>query len=626
MRTHRKTSGTFVAALGMTVSLLLLATCESPLLEEIREANALATSTEKPVVYTVTFDSQDAEVPADPEAVTVTPPATTISALPAQPQKTGYYFAGWFLEPEGAGSEFFSSTPVTTSFTVFANWDVRPVYTVTFDTDGGTLIDEQYIHAGYLATRPPDPERAGYTFSGWYKENTHENVWDFDTDTVQSPTSIHAKWAGNIYTVNLNKTGGEGGSDEVEVTFGSPMPPADAPTKEGFSFLGYFAEPEGDGTQYYNPAMESARNWDLSADNITLHAKWRVSTSAVSASGSHTVALKSDGTVWAWGWNNRGQLGDGTAIDHWIPVQVSGISNVAAIAAGGGHTLSLSGDSTVWAWGSNTSGELGNGTTVDSLTCVQVSELSSVIAIAAGSGHSMALKSDGTVWTWGWNEYGQLGDGTYTNRHTPIQVSGLSGVLAIAAVSNHSLALKSDGTVWAWGRNHDGELGDGTNEKRWVPVQVSSLSLVTAIAAGTFHSVALRNDGTVWAWGRNFNGQLGDGTYHESTTPIQVSGLSGIVDVAASNHTMALKSDGTVWAWGWNEHGQLGDNTNITRSTPDQVSELASVVAIATGNHSHSVALKSDGTVWAWGRNDKGQLGDGTNMNRWTPVVISGLL
>ncbi|SMB96533.1 Alpha-tubulin suppressor [Thermanaeromonas toyohensis ToBE] len=349
----------------------------------------------------------------------------------------------------------------------------------------------------------------------------------------------------------------------------------------------------------------------------------------ISAGTYHSLALKSDGTVWAWGQNSYGQLGDGTTTNRYTPVQVQGLSDVVAVAAGGGHSLALKSDGTVWAWGANNYGQLGDGTTANRYTPVQVQGLSGVVAIAAALGsHSLALKSDGTVWAWGYNYYGQLGDGTTTNRYTPVQVQGLSNVVAIAAGGSYSLALKSDGTVCAWGYNGQGQLGDGTTTNRYTPVQVQNQNLqssVVAIATHGNHSLALKSDGTVWAWGANAYGQLGDGTTTNRLTPVQVWNLSGVVAIAGGgNHSLALKSDGTVWAWGYNGAGQLGDGTTISRYTPVQVQGLSGVVAVAGGSN-HSLALKSDGTVWAWGQNGYGQLGDGTTTNRTTPVQVLNL-
>ncbi|WP_233612067.1 Ig-like domain-containing protein [Corallococcus sp. AB045] len=339
----------------------------------------------------------------------------------------------------------------------------------------------------------------------------------------------------------------------------------------------------------------------------------------------HTLALKQDGTVWAWGNNGEGQLGDGTTTDRLTPVQVPGLTGVAALAAGLSHSLALKQDGTVWAWGHNGHGQLGDGTTIRRLTPVQVPGLTGITALAGGGSHSLALKQDGSVWAWGFNSQGQLGDGTVTHRLTPGQVPGLTGVAVLAAGTYHSLALKQDGTAWAWAINGNGQLGDGTTTQRLAPVQVPSLTGVADLAANNHHTLAVKQDGTVWAWGYNNNGHLGDGTTTQRLTPVQVAGLAGVADLAAGNHhSLAVKQDDTVWAWGNNSYGQLGDGTTIQRLTPVQVAALAGVADLAAGNH-HSLAVKQDGTVWAWGNNSYGQLGDGTTTNRLTPVRVPSL-
>ncbi|MHA7631001.1 RCC1 domain-containing protein [Corallococcus sp. M7] len=336
----------------------------------------------------------------------------------------------------------------------------------------------------------------------------------------------------------------------------------------------------------------------------------------VAAGGWHSMALMGDGTVWAWGHNNYGQLGDGTVASRPWAVQVQELAGVAGL--GGAYTpLALKQDGTLWAWGENNYGHLGDWTVTIRRTPVQVQGLTGVAAIAAGKGPPLALKQDGTVWTWVVNEFGQLGDG-------PVQVPGLTSVTALAT-GNHMLASKQDGTVWAWGFNNQGQLGDGTTWARSTPVQVQGLTGVAAIAVGDFHSLALKHDGTVWAWGTNGDGQLGDGTTTQRLTPVQVQGLTGVAAIAGGYaHSLALKQDGTVWAWGRNIAGQLGDGTTTQRLTPVQVQGLTGVAAIA-GGFAHSLALKHDDTVWAWGLNDAGQLGDTTVANRLIPVQVYGL-
>ncbi|TVL99634.1 MAG: hypothetical protein CV087_17380 [Candidatus Brocadia sp. WS118] len=343
----------------------------------------------------------------------------------------------------------------------------------------------------------------------------------------------------------------------------------------------------------------------------------------ISGGAYHSMALKSNGSVWTWGSNEYTQLGDGTNTNRSNPIQVSGLSGVITIDGGGGHNLALKLDGTVWAWGGNWSGQLGDGTKTNRNTPVQVAGLSSINIIDAGDSHSLALKSDGAVYVWGRNIYGQLGDGSTTDRSTPVQMTGLSSVTAIAGGWGHSLALKSDGTVWAWGYNNHGQLGDGTTIDRNTPVQVSGLSSVIAIACGDDHSIALKSDGSVWAWGNNGNGALGDGTTTDRTTPVQMSGLSGITAIAGgSNHTIALKSDGTVWVCG--DYGWVHSGNGVSfwyRTAPVQFTDISGIVAIAAGRH-HLVALKPDGTVWTWGSNWHGELGDGTDIDRTIPVQV----
>ena len=255
------------------------------------------------------------------------------------------------------------------------------------------------------------------------------------------------------------------------------------------------------------------------------------------ATATHTIYVKDDGTVWAWGNNNNGQLGDGSATSKNTPVQVSGLYSMTAVAAGSGHTVALKNDGTVWAWGNNSTGQLGNGNfTPSNPTPAQVSGLSGmssgvVIAVAAGYDHTVALKNDGTVWAWGNNATGQLGNGNITPSNTPVQVSGLSGVTAVAAGFGHTVALKSDGTVRTWGNNTKGQLGNGltngTTIDSAIPVVVSGMVGVTDIAAGYEGSVVLKGafkgDGTVWAWGSNSNGQLGNGLAVDSAIPVQAN-------------------------------------------------------------------------------------------------------
>lgn len=337
----------------------------------------------------------------------------------------------------------------------------------------------------------------------------------------------------------------------------------------------------------------------------------------------------SGSAVWVWGGNARGQLGDDTTSDRLSPVlTISG----TAIACGLGHSVVLGTDRKVWTCGRNDAGQLGDGNTTDRKLPVQA-QISNVIAVAAADVQTVAVKADGTVWRWGAPWVPSQPPGSFLKSMTPTQVPGLTTAIAVAAGREHLVAL-ANGTVWTWGYNKYGELGNGgANNAFPNPVMVSGLSGVTAIAAREYFTVACKADGSVWAWGENGSGQLGDGTLVMRTTPVKVSGLSNVVAIAAGGsvsgqagggHTLALKADGSVWAWGLNSVGQLGDGTTINRTTPVRVSGLTNAMGIAAGGF-HSVARTRDGRVWTWGYNGCGQLGDGTTTGRLSPVPVLGL-
>ena len=265
----------------------------------------------------------------------------------------------------------------------------------------------------------------------------------------------------------------------------------------------------------------------------------------IAAGGGHSIARKGDGTLVTWGYNYEGQLGVGSAgYNDGLPAAVPSFTNAAGISAGYQHSVAVKSDGTVWAWGSNASGQLGDATTTDRSSPTQVQGLSGVKAVSAGNAHTLALKSDGTVWAWGDNSSGQLGDGTTTNRSSPVQVAGLANIVAISAGGPHSLALAKDGTVWAWGDNEVGMLGDGTQEDRLHPVAVPGLSGVASISAGRAvyygHSVAATSDGAVWSWGDYTNGQLGDGTLVERDLPVVVLHEDGGGSVAGNDWFLDL--------------------------------------------------------------------------------------
>ncbi len=253
----------------------------------------------------------------------------------------------------------------------------------------------------------------------------------------------------------------------------------------------------------------------------------------VAAGGSYALATASDGKLYAWGENGYGQLGNDSSNElHWGAVKLPSGVTATAVVAGRRHSLAIGSDGRLYAWGYNAFGELGNGTRNESSTPVMVSLPSGVVPkmIAAGQEHSLAIGSDGKLYAWGWNYAGQLGNGTTKDSHTPVVVSLPAGVTPkmIAAGGDHSLAIGIDGKLYAWGHNAFGELGNGTTKDSSTPVVVNLPSGVTpkVIAAGGEHSLAVGSDGKLYAWGQNNAGQLGNGTTEDSSAPVVVNSAS----------------------------------------------------------------------------------------------------
>ena len=339
---------------------------------------------------------------------------------------------------------------------------------------------------------------------------------------------------------------------------------------------------------------------------------------------SHSMALDTDGYLWAWGDNRFGQLGNNSKINQPTPVKVSGHENFIQVATAYYHTIALKKDGMVWSWGWNERGQLGDGTIKEKLAPVQVLNITQVENIAAGAYHSLACTKEGKIAAWGTNGNGQLGNGSMTDSLTPIWVKNISQVIDVRAGMYHSLAIKQDGTVWAWGKNASGQLGNGLTADQSLPVQVKKIEHIIAVDGGLSHSIALKDNGSVWAWGGDANGVLGNGTLQSAITPVQVSVLTDVIAICAgAKHNLALKNDGTVWAWGANQFGQLGTNNKQDSLVPIKIPGITNALFIGAGEN-HSLIVLDNGSVWTFGNNDSGQLGDQTTTPSALPVQVYG--
>lgn len=357
---------------------------------------------------------------------------------------------------------------------------------------------------------------------------------------------------------------------------------------------------------------------------------------AVSSGGQHSVGIRADGSIWAWGHNRHGQAGDGRfgwRVEDW---RLSPFSPAAgrwvSAAAGGEHTAAVRRDGTLWAWGRNDRGQLGDGTSEMRLLPTRIGSGRRWALVSAGGMHTVALKRDGSLWAWGRNDHGQLGIGfgAEGGRREPVQVMPCKRWAYAAAGPSHTLAIGRDGSLWAWGEN-GGRLGDGSDESRPFPVRIGDACDWIAASPGGAHSIGLRRDGSLWAWGANDAGQLGDGAFEARLSPERVgAGMRWAAAGAGRAHTVAVGSDGSFWTWGLNSRGQLGDGAADSRAVPAMIGSadrweappaapLAGepeggwpAFASVSASWEHTVAVGADGSLWAWGSGENGQIGDGS--------------
>ena len=360
----------------------------------------------------------------------------------------------------------------------------------------------------------------------------------------------------------------------------------------------------------------------------------------VSDVGEYSV---SDGTVWtfdltstrpihawSWGCNTAGQLGDNTTTNRISPVSLSGgFLDWCQLSAGGTHGVALRTNGSTWAWGCNNSGQLGDCTTTNTSSPVSVvGGFSDWCQVSAGEAHTAAVRTGGSAWAWGCNSYGQLGDCTTTNTSSPVSVvGGCSDWCQISAGCCHTAAVRSTCSAWAWGRNNDGQLGNNSSVDASSPVSVvGGFSDWCQISAGDAHTAAVRINCTAWAWGLNSFGRLGNNTAVDRSSPVSVvGGFSDWCQISAGSlHTAAVRCNGTAWAWGNNTQGRLGSNNTTSRSSPvSVVGGFTNWCQISAGG-GHTLGVTSNGCAWAWGCNNSGQLGDCTTTSRSSPVLVVG--
>ena len=329
--------------------------------------------------------------------------------------------------------------------------------------------------------------------------------------------------------------------------------------------------------------------------------------------------------LWAWGNEASGALGQENTINYSSPVQVGALIDWASIGVGfgGNNTHLIKTDGSLWGMGSATL--VGDAAGVNRSSPVQIGALTDWTTFDGGSVHVHAIKTDGSLWTWGSaGSKGRLGLGNATSYSSPVQVGALTDWASVSDGVNVSSAVKTDGTLWTWGISSAGVLGNGTaSGDKSSPIQVGALTDWAGVSAGVSHALAIKTDGSIWSWGRGSTGRLGHGDTIYRSSPVQIGNLTDWTSVAVGyNHSIALKTNGTLWGWGTNTtNGEVGDGTSVDRSSPVQIGSLTDWASISSGNR-HNVALKTDGTIWAWGDGQSGQLGQGNIGDRNSPVQI----
>ncbi|MBI0136582.1 InlB B-repeat-containing protein [Bifidobacterium sp. W8120] len=536
------------------------------------------------------------------------------------------------------GQPFTRSLNYTVDQQLVRDTEPNTTHTVTFNTDSGTPTpaDQQVSYPYGRVQRPsPDPTRDGYQFDGWF---TGSIAYDF-SKPVTTDLTLTAHWTPNTqnnqWRINPDK-GSQLGNETTTIT------PPD--TSRGIRV---------------NQISGSKENYEY----------------------GFSLAVGSDGDAYAWGNNTYGQLGDGTTTYYrYTPVKVKTPDRktypdlpedftYVQISAGQYHSLALGSDGYVYAWGSNPNGVLGNNSSSSSYVPVRVRDPNSptdaskglkATQVSAGGYHSLAVGSDGYAYAWGLNNTGQLGNNSSSPSYAPVRVrdpnsptDASKGLKAtqVSAGNYHSLALDKDGNAWAWGSNGNGELGNNSSSSSYVPVRVrdpnsptdASKGLkATQVSAGNYYSLAVGSNEYAYAWGNNGFGKLGNNSSSSSYAPVRVrdpnsptdasKGLKATQVSAGGFHSLALDKDGNAWAWGDDDHGQLGRGMYIQYSYPVKVFTSSqstnsagpwlNAVQISAGNH-HSLAINTDGNIKAWGYNNYGRLGDGTTRESTVPVPVA---
>ncbi len=599
--------------------------------------------------------------------------STNLSTLDIpDPIRLGYTFTGWDnIIPETMPNDNLSFRATYS----LVEYDINYVLYDGFNVDNPSVYSVE--SSGILFN---DPTLEGYLFGGWYdNENFMESAI---TELVSGSTGdiiLYAKWTPITYTITYNVDGGTNNTNPNTFTVETTTITLSDPTKVGHQFIGWYDNEEFTGS----PVSEIIAG---SIESIILYAKWDVNqwdlTYVVfdaydplteiplsygetiidlALGADHTIALTSEGRVFSWGLNLFGRLGDGTYEDSLTPVEITDNFNlndgekIVSIDAGNDSSIALSSDGRVFTFGYNSYGQLGNVTTTPSSTPTEITSNFSlntgevIESVFMGGENGAVLTSEGRIFTWGDNSQGQLGNGTTTLSSTPLDITSEfllvfgETILDVSINNKHYLIYTSDNRVFSWGLNNNGQVGNGSITSANRPVDITSRfsfdssETIVSISSGSFHSALVTSFGDIFLWGLNSYGQLGNDSTTNSSVPISIydeikfellfNEKVNQVSLSEYNSTITT-SFGRVFAWGRNNQGQVGDGTLITRKTPVEITsffglETGETVTLIMSGKTHNGAITSSGRSFAWGKNTYGQLGDSTTTRSTSPMELA---